>query len=123
MPQDKVRIQAIKVFGYHGYYEKERKEGNNFEVDLSAIPKNLLHQMQELDDSFDYEQAVKVVERVFKGPSRLFIEDLASEIGFKLWNENQLQSLCVSVRKLNPPVSLKASFSEVRLCWPRPTSL
>jgi dihydroneopterin aldolase len=122
MPQDKVRIQAIKVFGYHGYYQQERTKGNDFEVDLSAIPLQPLHQMDQLADSFDYEKAVEIVKKVFEGPSKLFIEELATDVGHALWNEKQLHSLCVSVRKLNPPVTLQASYSEVRLCWPRPTS-
>lgn len=118
---DCIRIVGINISAKHGFYAEERLKGNNFEVDVEAILKHPLSSMSKPSDSFDYESANQVVKEVFEGESQLFLEELALKIGNKLWNSHNenLKSILVNVRKMNPPVSIPSSYSEVSLCWPR----
>lgn len=119
---DIVCIQGIRVFGLHGWHQHERVEGNTFEVDLEAELLVSIDSMKKPSDSFDYEVATTICKQVIEGQSRLFLEELALDIGQKLWKADRLKSLKVCLRKMHPPVSLPAQSAEVCLCWPRPTS-
>lgn len=118
---DRIKIAGIKISAKHGFYAEERLKGNDFEVDIEATLKQPFSSMSKPSDTFDYEAANLVVKNVFEGQSQLFLEDLALQIGNELWSSYNahLTSIMVNVRKMNPPVSLPSSYSEVCLCWPR----
>jgi dihydroneopterin aldolase len=114
-------LKSLQFHAYHGYYEKERKEGNNFEVDL--IFKADLRKAgstDDLNDTIDYQDVLKEVQTVMNGPSLKLIETLAKNIGDRLFDHfPTIQSLDVAVRKLNPPLSVKTEYSEIRIQWQR----
>jgi dihydroneopterin aldolase len=118
---DSIQIVGLQISAKHGYYTEERLNGNNFEVDIEASLAQTYHRMAKPDDTFDYEEAANVVRDVFAGETKLFIEELALCIGSLLWAKYQakLANLSIKVRKMNPPVCLTSSYSEVSLCWPR----
>lgn len=118
---DSIRIVGLQISAKHGFYEEERLKGNEFEVDVEAQLAKPYQNMSSPSDTFDYEEAANIVQQVFNGDSKLFLEELAYQIGDIIWGNYHtvLSKLTVNIRKISPPVSLSASYSEVSLCWPR----
>jgi dihydroneopterin aldolase len=114
-------LKSLQFHAYHGYYEKERKEGNNFEVDL--IFKADLRKAgstDDLNDTIDYQNVLEEVQAVMNGPSMKLIETLTKKIGDRLFEHfARIQSLDVIVRKLNPPLDVNTEYSEIRMQWQR----
>lgn len=118
---DTLTIKSLRFKGYHGYYQQEREEGNDFEVDL--IFKADLRKAgdnDQLDDTIDYQLVLERVKSVMEGPSVKLIETLTKRIGDQLFEQFQeVQQLTVAVRKLNPPVNVETAYSEIKMQWQR----
>jgi 7,8-dihydroneopterin aldolase/epimerase/oxygenase len=118
---DTITIKALKFHGKHGYHARERAEGNHFEVDLTAKGyfKDSIKQ-DDLAKTFDYQKAEQIAGEVFLGPSERLIETLCHNIGQRIFEQMpHIQSLKVSVRKMNPPVETPAKYAEIRMRWKR----
>ena len=118
---DILKIKSLRFKGYHGYYRQERKQGNDFEVDL--IFQANLHtagESDQLKDTIDYQEALKTVKSVMEGPSVKLIETLTKKIGDQLFKQlPEVNKLSVSVRKLNPPLNVETAYSEIQMQWQR----
>lgn len=114
-------LKSLRFKGYHGYYEEEREQGNDFEVDIT-FSADLLRAgaTDQLDHTIDYQDVVSTVKEVMHGPSLKLIEALAKRIGDRLFNQfPKVETLTVSVRKLNPPLDVETAFSEIQMQWQR----
>ncbi len=118
---DKLVLKGLKFRGYHGFYEQERIDGNDFEVDL--IFHCSLEEAGKTDDlekTIDYSIAQKVVAEVMEGESIKLIEHLVYKIGERLTEEvGKADTFDVIIRKLNPPMPGTCEYSEVTMSWPR----
>lgn len=114
-------LKGLQFRAYHGYYEEERRDGNDFEVDLvfRADLRNA-GKTDNLSNTIDYQEVVKIVESVMDGRSVKLIETLAKNIGDHLFDAfPNVKKLVVSVRKLNPPLDVETSYSEISMTWQR----
>lgn len=118
---DKLTLKGLSFHALHGYYEEERIEGNDFEVDLVFYADlSEAGRSDDLSQTIDYQQAETVVKEIMEGPSIKLIETLTLRIGERLFDAiSNLQKLEVSVRKLRPPIETEAEFSEVQMSWQR----
>ncbi|WP_158278696.1 dihydroneopterin aldolase [Rhodohalobacter mucosus] len=118
---DTITLKSLSYHAKHGFYEEERVHGNQFEVDLVA--KGHFRKSaggEELSKTFDYEQAEKAVRSIMNGRSEYLIETLCAEIGEALFNRYSIvETLQVSVRKLNPPLQTDALYAEITMEWTR----
>ena len=117
----RLTLKSLRFHALHGYYEEERIEGNDFEVDLVFYAD--LSEAGRSDDlglTIDYQKAESVVYEIMEGPSVKLIETLTLRIGEQLFETFPvLQKLEVSVRKLHPPIETDAEYSEVQMTWKR----
>ncbi|HKK45094.1 MAG TPA: dihydroneopterin aldolase [Balneolaceae bacterium] len=118
---DTLTLRSLQFRGNHGYYERERREGNDFEVDLIfTADLRPAGNSDQLSDTIDYQQAVDIVASVMNGPPVKLIERLAKKVGDALFEAfSEIQKLEVSVRKLQPPLDIKTAYSEIRMTWPQ----
>lgn len=118
---DILTLKGLCFRAGHGYYEEERRDGNDFEVDLTFSAN--LRDAGENDDlslTIDYQQAEEIVSAVMEGPSVKLIETLAKKIGDRLFKAfPMVETLEVAVRKLHPPLDTETAHSEVRMTWQR----
>lgn len=118
---DILRLKGLKFSGLHGFYDEERNNGNDFEVDF-LIKKNLETpaNTDQLKDTIDYQMIYSIVESIMHGPSVKLIEHLAFLIGNRISKLVDKDSYFeITVRKLNPPLPSEIHYSEVTLIWPR----
>ena len=107
---DEIAIKGIRGFGYHGVFEAERKNGQEFIVDLS-IERDLSApgSSDSLADTVDYGAiAIRTKELIESGSFNL-IERLATVIGEKLKAEFNLTAIEVTVHKPSAPVDVDVS--------------
>ena len=114
-------LKGLHFRAKHGYYEEERREGNDFEVDLTfSANLRAAGGSDKLEDTIDYQKAESVVSSVMKGESVKLIETLAKRIGDKLFDVlPKVHQLEVTVRKLHPPLDTETSYSEIQMRWRR----
>ena len=62
-----IKIPQIKLFGYHGCYDKEKKEGQEFEVGVQVVFSSRAKDFSciRLEDCFDYTKIVLKVREIF----------------------------------------------------------
>ena len=60
-----IRIPKLKLFGYHGCYEKEKKEGQEFEIDIEINFKDENQGWRKLGDTIDYSDLYSIIKASF----------------------------------------------------------
>lgn len=117
---DTLTIKGMKFRAFHGVHEHEKKEGNDFEVDvifhsdLSSAAKS-----DQLSDAIDYAKVHEITSEIMAGKSVDLIEHLCFLIGSNIAKTiPQADQFEVTVRKLNPPLSSQTKYTEVRMTWP-----
>ncbi len=113
-------MEGMEFWGYHGCEEEERREGNEFVVDLRAeVDAKTAVESDRLEDTLDYGAVYKVIAREMEVPSNL-LEHVANRILKALQKEFPQISRCsVRVSKKNPPIGGKAAWARVTLSYDR----
>lgn len=109
----KITITGIQGFGYHGLFESEKRDGQNFIVDIQVeVDLDKAGVSDQLEASLDYNAlAVLVHEEIIGLPVNL-IEALAHRIGEKILKSfKQVEGIKVTVHK--PQAPIEVSFSDV----------
>lgn len=109
-----IELKGLHFKAFHGVHEFERREGNNFIVDLwvdSSAFSSL--ETDNLEDTVDYEQLYALVAREMAVTSNL-LENVAARIAKSILNEiAEIDSVKVRIAKKNPPISGKCEESAV----------
>ena len=117
MITQKVALEGVRFFAYHGYYAEEQKVGNEFLVDIETeilVGENL---KDELSDTVNYERLFEIASFEMKTPRKL-LETVAHRILKTILAEfSQLAKIRVGIRKLNLPVKGEVKNSLVELTY------
>jgi 7,8-dihydroneopterin aldolase/epimerase/oxygenase len=112
----KIRINNIKLFGYHGLLESEKHTGQVFEIDIEVITdfsKSFLN--DDLRFTINYAETFDIVRNVFNNQRYNLIESLANEISESILNQNGVESVKVIVRKPDAPINGEFDNVEVEI--------
>ena len=104
---DQIVLTGIHGFGYHGLFEQERKDGQDFFVDLTlAVDLKVASQSDAIADTVNYAEITDlVVEEITSNPVNL-IEKLAARIAERVLNQHvKVKSVTVTVHKPQAPVA------------------
>lgn len=108
---DSILITGIHGFGYHGVFDHERRDGQDFYVDIEM--KLNLHTASLSDDIADTVNYGLITDLVFSeitGDPVSLIEKLAGRIAEKILDsELKVLEVSVTVHKPQAPVSAKVS--------------
>lgn len=102
---DKIILEAMQFYAYHGVFEEEKKLGQKFEVDLEMQVD--LHKAGEtdcLEDTINYALVYEIVKDIVMGETKKLIESLASNIADELIKRFPIHEVNVKVKKLQPPI-------------------
>ena len=111
----KINLNNISLFGYHGVYNDEIENGQNFILNISVKLKEKEASTDSIGDSVDYVEIIKVVKMVFNGKRYNLLESLASDIADKILSSFKVKSISVSVQKTEPPIDVNIGSVEVTL--------
>ena len=116
----KVALEGVRFFAYHGYYPEEQKAGNEFLVDIEThmpVKENL---NDELSETVNYERLFEIASIEMKTPRKL-LETVAHRMLKAIVEEfPKLSDVKVSIRKLNLPVKGELKNSLVELSFSNP---
>ena len=104
---DQIVLTGIHGFGYHGLFEQERKDGQDFFVDLTlSVDLTAASLSDAIDDTVNYAEITDlVVEEITNNPVNL-IEKLAARIAERVLNQHlKVTSITVTVHKPQAPVA------------------
>lgn len=110
-----IAIEGMKFHAYHGFYEEERVIGNDFVIDV-YIESNfsMASATDDLYQTINYETVFEICKIVMREPVKL-LETIGERVILGLKHQfNNIESVKVRIRKLNPPVGgvAESSFIE-----------
>ena len=107
-----IRINRLRFYAYHGVLDRERKVGQEFEVDLTLGVEDY-DGSDRLDSTVNYAEVIDVVKEEMSRPANL-IEHVATRIADSLCGHfPRIASGEVTVRKMRPPVEAELASVEV----------
>lgn len=110
----KISVNQLKIDGYHGLYEFEKINGNQFVVDIHVL---YFYQPQKeawkIENTIDYADLAKMAIEVFQTKTDL-LETLCDKILLNILEQYSfLQSIEIHIQKLNPPLNYKMASTGV----------
>jgi len=101
---DKISIDDICCYAYHGVLPEERKLGQEFEISLELGADFTAIRDDRLEEAVDYRRAVEVVNDIVCGKPCRLLETLAERIAHGLLQLPGIIEVQVEVRKPSPPI-------------------
>lgn len=111
---DRIAITGVEVFGRHGVFDFERRDGQKFVIDLMlGVDSRRAAQSDDLKDTVDYGRVVAKVIDVVGGDPVDLIETLAQRIADVILEDHGVGWVEVTVHKPDAPID--ATFADVAL--------
>ncbi|MBT2759339.1 dihydroneopterin aldolase [Mesobacillus foraminis] len=103
---DKIHLNEMKFYGYHGVFSEETRLGQRFAVDLTVeVDLSEAGKSDHLDDSINYAELYQVCKDVVEGPPFKLVEAVAEKIAQELLAKFEQIAVChVTVIKPDPPI-------------------
>ena len=102
---DRIILEGMQFYGYHGRNDEERVLGQPFEVDLEAeLDLTAAGVSDDIEDSVSYTDLYRVVKRHLEGPGRNLVEAVAHAIASEILDTYPVESIRVRVMKVRPPI-------------------
>lgn len=109
---DRITLTGLKVRGNHGCYEHEKRDGQDFLVDITVwIELAGAAADDDLEQTLNYGELAERAAAVVAGPSRDLVETVAAEIADDIMTDARAHAAEVTVHKPGAPISL--TFSDV----------
>ncbi len=109
---DRIELRGLKVRGNHGVFEHERRDGQDFVVDITAwLDLQAAAVSDDLGDTLDYGALAQRAADIVAGPPRNLIETVSAEIADSIMADERLHAVEVVVHKPSAPIPL--TFDDV----------
>lgn len=117
---DKISIKGIKGFGYHGVFDFEKRDGQEFFVDLDIdIDLSAASRSDQLTDSVDYSLLTAIAKEAIEKLQFDLIERLAGFIADTI-TENFPAVLAIAVTVHKPSAPVQESVTDIAVTIKRP---
>jgi dihydroneopterin aldolase len=113
MSADRITLTGLRVRGHHGVFDHERRDGQDFLVDLTVwLDLTAAQRTDALADTADYGALATIAADVVAGPPYDLIEAVAGRIADEvLAAEDRSAAVEVTVHKPSAPIPL--AFADV----------
>ena len=103
----KIFIKNLKLYGYHGVNPEEKREGQYFVFNVEInIFKDSFQGRDDLSETVNYSEAVKVIKKINAAAKYDLLETLAEEITIRISRLSLIISkVKTRVEKISPPIS------------------
>lgn len=106
-PLDEITLTGVRAFGYHGVYPEERREGQEFVVDLTLhIPTAPAAASDDVADTVHYGELAERVVTAVQGEPVNLLERLAQRIADIVLADDRVQIATVTVHKPSAPIAV-----------------
>ncbi len=102
---DRIILEGMEFYGYHGHNAEERALGQPFVVDLEAeVDLKPAGLSDDIADTVNYADLYRSVKGVMEGPGRELLESLAQAIAQDVLDSHPVLGVRVRVKKPRPPI-------------------
>ncbi|GAB5895766.1 dihydroneopterin aldolase [Mycolicibacterium mageritense] len=109
---DRIELRGLKVRGNHGVFDHERRDGQDFVVDITVwLDLAAAAASDDLADTLDYGALAQRAADIVGGTPRNLIETVSAEIADDLMSDDRLHAVEVVVHKPSAPIPL--TFDDV----------
>jgi dihydroneopterin aldolase len=114
---DQIKLTGIWGFGYHGVFDHEAKNGQDFYVDLEILlDLSAASKSDDLNDTIDYGSLADLVVEEITGERVELIERLAGRIADRAKKQFvEIEKISVTVHKPKAPVSAQVADISVTI--------
>lgn len=121
---DKIHINGIKTYAYHGAIQEERVLGQYFITDIVLhIDLTQAALTDNLNETVHYGEVYNIVEEIVKGEPVSLIERLAGKIIARLFDQyDKIIEIETTITKPNPPIDGNYDSVAITLHGKRETS-
>ncbi len=105
LPSDRIILEGMQFYGFHGVNPEERSLGQSYIVDL-VVEVDLLGPgiSDSLEDTVSYPQLYRTVQAVIEGESKNLLEATAQAVADRLLAQFPVKAVQVKVKKPRPPI-------------------
>lgn len=113
---EKISLEGLTFYAYHGVHDFERKIGNQFQVDITLYTDlEIPSKSDNIEDTIDYEFVYQVIEEEMDKASHL-LEHVAHRIIESLKNRfPNIKQVAIKVSKHNPGIYRKYKKASIFL--------
>ena len=110
-PTDRIVLEGMQFYGFHGVNAEEKSLGQPYVVDLAVeMDLSIPGKSDRLEDTVSYTHLYRSVRKVIEGESRNLLEAAAENVAVRILDEFPVKAVQVRVKKPRPPI--KGSFVE-----------
>ena len=105
MPPDRIILEGMQFYGFHGANPEERALGQSYLVDLEVeLDLSVPGASDSLEDTVSYTHLYRAVKSVLEGESKNLLEATAQAVASRVLAEFPVKSVQVRVKKPRPPI-------------------
>jgi dihydroneopterin aldolase len=109
---DRITLTGLRVFGYHGVFGHEKRDGQDFVVDVTLwLDLSDAVVTDDLKTTVHYGELAQLAAEIVAGPPRDLIESVAGEIADTVMRTYSPHAVEVTVHKPSAPIPL--DFADV----------
>lgn len=118
---DEITLTGLRVFGHHGVYDHERRDGQHFLVDTTLyVSTASAAASDDVTDTVHYGEVAQRIAAIVGGEPVNLLETLAERIADALLGEYGVRMVAVTVHKPGAPIDLEFSDVSVTIRRARP---
>ena len=105
MESDRIHLEGMVFYGFHGVSPAEQEVGQRFVVDLEARRDlRAAGLSDDLRDTVSYSHLYREGKQIVEGSSRKLLESLAEAIAKRILDEFDVESVRIMVKKPEAPI-------------------
>jgi len=113
---DQIVITGIRGIGHHGVLDFERRDGQEFIVDVSLdVDMSTSSSSDDLDDTVNYATVAEAVHALIVGEPVDLIETLAERVAQACLAHSSVTRVAVTVHKPHAPIPVPFDDVEIRI--------
>jgi dihydroneopterin aldolase len=117
---DRITLNGLNLYGHHGVFESEKRNGQQFVVDITVwLELTLAAATDDLTATVNYGELAQLAADIVAGPPRDLIEAVAAEIADAVLRSYPVHAVEVTVHK--PAASIPLDFADVAVTIRRST--
>lgn len=116
LSMEKITIKDIKLVGFHGLYDHEKRDGVNLGFDVELFFENQINNSDDnINETINYVEVIDIIKRVNSSGSFDLLETLCNKILNEIMKLFSPLKVVVRVRKFELPVDAELSFVEIEM--------
>ena len=116
LSMEKITIKDIRLVGFHGLYDYEKKDGVNLGFDIELFFHNQINNnSDDINKTINYVDVIDTVKRINSSGSFNLIETLCHNLLNEILELYKPLKAIVRIRKFKLPIDTPLSFIEVEM--------